>query len=230
MNRVSIGSDNGLSDLVAYLTPSHYQNQCWVIVNWALRNKLQWNWNQNTKLFIHENAYEYIFSEMAAILPRWRWVKNAESRTNWVPFCNHTWKSIFFLQSNIFNEILMSLKEKLFLFDWLLLYVINLSIILSRTPGHTLPRDNPTKFMFISYHPSDISCQYVITPRVGYNMPHKYHTGRWLTTLVNSISIGQILSILNNDSPVKLKEGYEPYLYKNPSRNMHIYQAKSSRF
>ena len=31
------------------LAPSHYLNQCWVIVNWTIRNKLQWNFNQNTK-------------------------------------------------------------------------------------------------------------------------------------------------------------------------------------
>ena len=31
-------------------------NQCWVIVNWTLLNKLQWNFNQNTKLFIHKNG------------------------------------------------------------------------------------------------------------------------------------------------------------------------------
>ena len=31
--------------------PSHFLNQCWVIVNWAPRNKLQWNFNQNIKLF-----------------------------------------------------------------------------------------------------------------------------------------------------------------------------------
>ena len=37
--------------LVAYSAPSHYLNQCWVIVNWTLRNKLQWNFNQNAKLF-----------------------------------------------------------------------------------------------------------------------------------------------------------------------------------
>ena len=35
-----------------------------------LRNRLQWNFNQNTKLFIHENASEYILGEMAAILFR----------------------------------------------------------------------------------------------------------------------------------------------------------------
>ena len=29
--------------LVAYSAPSHYLNQCWIIVNWTLRNKLLWN-------------------------------------------------------------------------------------------------------------------------------------------------------------------------------------------
>ena len=38
--------------LVAYSAPNHYLNQCWVIVNWTLMNKLQWNLNQNTKFFI----------------------------------------------------------------------------------------------------------------------------------------------------------------------------------
>ena len=28
--------------------PSHYVNQCWVIIDWALRKKLQWNFNQNS--------------------------------------------------------------------------------------------------------------------------------------------------------------------------------------
>ena len=34
------------------------------------RNKLQWNFNQNRKLFFHGNASEYIVCEMAAILSR----------------------------------------------------------------------------------------------------------------------------------------------------------------
>ena len=33
----------------AYSASSQYLNQCWVIVNWTLRNKLQWKFNQNTK-------------------------------------------------------------------------------------------------------------------------------------------------------------------------------------
>ena len=45
-----------------------YQNQCWVIDNWTLRNKLQWNFYQNTTFFIHGNASENIVYEMAAIL------------------------------------------------------------------------------------------------------------------------------------------------------------------
>ena len=59
---------------VAYLAPSHYLHQWWVIVNWILRNTLQWNFNQNTKLIIHENAFENIVCEVAAILSRGRWV------------------------------------------------------------------------------------------------------------------------------------------------------------
>ena len=56
--------------LVAYSPPSHHLNQCWVIVNWTLKNKLQWNFNQNSKRFTHENRYKIIVCEMAAILSR----------------------------------------------------------------------------------------------------------------------------------------------------------------
>ena len=38
--------------------PSHYLDQCSLIVNWNLRNKHQWNLNKNTKLFIQENTRE----------------------------------------------------------------------------------------------------------------------------------------------------------------------------
>ena len=56
--------------LVAYSALSHYLNQCWGIVNWTLTNKLHWKFNQNTKLFIHENASENSVCEKAAILSR----------------------------------------------------------------------------------------------------------------------------------------------------------------
>ena len=44
------------------------------LFNEILRNKLKWNFNENTKFFIHENAPEIIVYEMAAILSRGRWV------------------------------------------------------------------------------------------------------------------------------------------------------------
>ena len=50
--------------------PSHYLNQCWTIVNWPVRKKLQWKFSQNTKLLIHKNASENIVCEMVAILSR----------------------------------------------------------------------------------------------------------------------------------------------------------------
>ena len=41
---------------------------------WTRRNTHQWNFNQNTNIFIYENAPENIVCEMAAILSRGRWV------------------------------------------------------------------------------------------------------------------------------------------------------------
>ena len=41
---------------------SHYLKQCWFIVNWTLRNKLQGNSNQNTKIFIHEKTLGGVMS------------------------------------------------------------------------------------------------------------------------------------------------------------------------
>ena len=49
---------------------SHYLNLGWIIVNWTLRNKFQWNFNQNSYIFIQENAFEKVVWKMAAILSR----------------------------------------------------------------------------------------------------------------------------------------------------------------
>ena len=51
--------------------PSHYLRQWWVVVHWTLRITHQWNLNRNTKFFIHENTFENVVCEMAAILARW---------------------------------------------------------------------------------------------------------------------------------------------------------------
>ena len=57
---------------------SYYLNQCWNITNWTLRNKLQWNFNRNSNIFIQENAFESIVCEMTAILPRPQCVKRIQ--------------------------------------------------------------------------------------------------------------------------------------------------------
>ena len=43
--------------LVVCSVPSHYLNQNWLIVNWTLGNKFQWNFNRKSIIFIRENAF-----------------------------------------------------------------------------------------------------------------------------------------------------------------------------
>ena len=52
--------------------PSHYLNQCWVIVNWTLRNKLHWNFNWNKN---------FSFTKMHLKV----------SSAKWRPFCPERW-------------------------------------------------------------------------------------------------------------------------------------------
>ena len=47
---------------------SHYLNLSLNIVNWTIRNKLQWNFNQNSYIFIQEIAFENVLCKLAAIL------------------------------------------------------------------------------------------------------------------------------------------------------------------
>ena len=46
------------------------------MVDSILRNKLQWNPEQNSYIFIQENAYENVVCQMAAILSRPQCVNN----------------------------------------------------------------------------------------------------------------------------------------------------------
>ena len=61
--------------LVAWTAPSHYLNQSWNIVNWTLGNKLQWNCNRNSNIFIEENTFENVVCEMLFISSRPQSVK-----------------------------------------------------------------------------------------------------------------------------------------------------------
>ena len=72
MNWVSIGSDNGLSPI---RREAIIKINAWVIANWTLRNKLKWNYNQNTTNFIQENSCEKIVCETTTISSTGTWVK-----------------------------------------------------------------------------------------------------------------------------------------------------------
>ena len=52
---------------MAWSAPSHYLNQCWNIVNLTLRNKLQWNFNRYSYIFIQENIFQNIWEMSATI-------------------------------------------------------------------------------------------------------------------------------------------------------------------
>ena len=56
--------------IVAYSAPSHYLNQSRNIVNWTIGNKRHGNFNRNSYISIHENAFETVVCEMADILSR----------------------------------------------------------------------------------------------------------------------------------------------------------------
>ena len=49
------------------------------IVNWALRNTIQWNLNRNLYVFIQENAFQNVVRKLAAIVSRLQCVKSLQS-------------------------------------------------------------------------------------------------------------------------------------------------------
>ena len=85
-------------DLFNSLRPSdaymHYLNQCWIIVNWTLRNKLQWSINQNSNIFIQENAFESVVCETATILSRPQCVKKIGPEQVASHYLNQCWLNL----------------------------------------------------------------------------------------------------------------------------------------
>ena len=71
-NLTIIDSDNGLS-------PERRRVIIWtnaaILLIWTLGNKLQWNFNQNSNIFIEENAFENVVCEMLFISSRPQCVK-----------------------------------------------------------------------------------------------------------------------------------------------------------
>ena len=58
--------------LGASSAPSHYLNQCWLVVNWTPGNKFRWNSNRNSIIFIQKMHLKLSSAKMVAILSRGR--------------------------------------------------------------------------------------------------------------------------------------------------------------
>ena len=112
---------------------SRYLNQCWVVVNWTFRNKLQWYFNQKSKLFIHENISENVVCEMAVILSikLWRWLKKVwtwrQNPRRWTRTCDHgkilkVLKRLFNLMGT--NSLVLSYEPVVYELFYLLLTTI----------------------------------------------------------------------------------------------------------
>ena len=63
---------NHSNSLIAFRYHCSWQQfmPCRHIVNRTLKNKLQWNYDQNSYISIQENIFENVVSEMVSILPR----------------------------------------------------------------------------------------------------------------------------------------------------------------
>ena len=56
-NEVVRGHRNGeRASVCASVAPKHYLNQCWIIIHWPLKNKLQSNLNGNAMIFSCDQA------------------------------------------------------------------------------------------------------------------------------------------------------------------------------
>ena len=63
--------------LIAYSAPSHYLNQCWIIVILALKNKLQWNFNQNKTFHSEKCIWTYrLRNGVHFVQGRWVYVRS----------------------------------------------------------------------------------------------------------------------------------------------------------
>ena len=128
--------------LDAWTAPSHYLNQWWNIVNWTLRNKLQWHFNRNLNIFIQENALEDVVCEMASIFSRPQCVKQIALALIPLPLMESPGKG---LRDNAFIQLLSGRQRRIplikqtpmhrlsrVLLPWLLVSIFIRTLLLNR--------------------------------------------------------------------------------------------------
>ena len=118
---------------------SHYLNQCCVIFNWTLKNKLQSSLIPNSNIFINDIALENIVCEMAAILSRedaltekivrmlWpsNWTRNwlvctilTMNMITFLPHCQFIWMCFYQTGCEINWDIILCFSNFIFNVTW----------------------------------------------------------------------------------------------------------------
>ena len=92
--------NKNISNTWQWSAPSHYLNQCWNIGNWTARNKIQWNFNWNSNIFIQENAFQSIVWEMVAIFSRPQYVNSQDHPLSSLSRTIQSFKMITFPKHN----------------------------------------------------------------------------------------------------------------------------------
>ena len=77
--------------LVAYWAPSYYLKQCRLLSKGHIGTNFQWNFDNDTKPFMHKNASGNIICEMVA---RGRWVDTLAPDQPQLPLVKHILESI----------------------------------------------------------------------------------------------------------------------------------------
>ena len=97
VTQILVNIDSGLW-LVSCSLATHFLNQCQLIVKWTFRNKLQWNFNQNTKKLICDDGDHFVEASTSSMMfpvpasrcrspwtPAWRSPGHLTSRMPWTP-------------------------------------------------------------------------------------------------------------------------------------------------
>ena len=145
------------------LVGADYLNQCWNIVNWNLRKKLQWDLKRNSYIFIEEKAFENVVCEMAGILYR--------------PLCVNQliwWRGLCFLCWGVFGHVWVIVHwiyKRVWVAKYISSFVYEMTNILSAVPNWI---DN----FLLKTHNNAIQCWVMFTfSYFVLNFPEVYPSG-----------------------------------------------------
>ena len=114
-------------------------NQSWIIVNCILGNKHKWNFNQNSNIFIEENAFE---NDVCVILSWPQCVKRSTGHQESTPdTCHQGDKSYYVHDLCLFYIVVVLNQSILARHDMLIDVILPLSISVTSKIETTLNKD-----------------------------------------------------------------------------------------